>query len=97
MTSSGARQWTEWLSPSSATVAAVAGAPNAQTGGTLAGAGVHGELVSSGARAGVGVTERRNAGFEQRSSARAAAPKQRGVSADSSTATSASNSVAFIS
>src|SRR4051812_44425983 len=94
--SSGARQWTEWLSPSSATVGATPGAPNVHAGGTLAGTGVHGELVCSGASCGVGVTFRRSVGLEHGAEARAAAPKQRGGWRAVIAATSASSSTAFI-
>src|SRR4051794_20348662 len=94
--SSAARQWTAWLSPTSATVATARAllTPKAQReGGTTDFTGVHRALGSSSASSGVGVTLRSRAGFTHGlPGARDAAPKQRGVAAFA-VAVSAANKV----
>ena len=88
-TSSGARQFIAWLSPTSATVAAAraAGAPNAHTPRAPSNTAprpsfsvsVHGGLGMSSASAGRGTTDSRVAGLRHGwLSSRAAAPKQPG-------------------
>src|SRR4051812_12693374 len=84
-TSSAARQWTAWLSPTSAklTGARVAGRPNAQAAGPVRdGIGVHGALGTIGASRTLGLTQNRSARVRHGcSGSRDAAPRQRGAPA----------------
>ena len=81
---SAARQWVEWLSPTSPTTprALARVTPNEHTFGRRVSSGSHGSLGSSGASSGCGLATRLSRTFSHRASAsRARAPKQSGAAA----------------